>query len=282
MVMTTIRNAFGPGIGAMGSPNASTEQTEQAVARIVGQGLSQRQIRLNTNWAWYLGLNYSNRNFEWDGGQHLDQLSAEAVGSSGTVPADYWQNKAIPLKFRRPTAPYRLSTVIVDRFTGLLFSAKRHPTFVAAGALDVEDYAKALADASRLWSQMIQARQYGGAMGAVALSFKFYEGKPRVEVHDPRWCFPKWKDREDLVLQELEKLYTYPEEERDERTGKWKQVWYWYRRVIDEARDVVYEPVKVDQTTAIPSQVKWVEKVAVDHNYGFCPAVWVQDRKSNV
>ena len=169
-----IRDLVGAGVGAFSG--SASAMTEVQFAKLIRDGLSERQLRLNNLWAWYLGLNYDTRNHEWDGSEVVDQLSAQAICSSGIVPPSYWQHDNLPLRFRRPSAPYRLVTVITNRFSGLLFSAKRHPTFLAAGASDVEDYATALADAARLWPTMILARQYGGSMGSVAMSFKYIEG----------------------------------------------------------------------------------------------------------
>lgn len=264
-ILTRIAQALRGRGGADALPSAD-------VARYSRLGMTPRQQRLNYLWGWYCGQQYAERAHDWDGGQRMDLLEQQQVAGSGLLPPSYYTTD-LPLKFRRPTAPYRLPTVITDRFTSLLFSERRHPRLVTEGDPDTEDYALALAEVSRLWPQMIQARTFGGSMGSVAVSFKFVEGVPRIEVHDPRWCIPSFLDRETFKLKRLEKFYMFPKDVLTAK-GTYRQEWYWYRRVIDTQRDVIYAETPVgDGQRAI----EWVEEVVVEHGFGFCPAVWIQN-----
>lgn len=258
--------------GALRGRGGNASLPSADVARYSRLGMTPRQQRLNALWAWYVGQQYETRSVDWDGGQHMSLIEQEQVAGAGLLPPSYY-NDTLPLKFRRPTAPYRLPTVIIDRFTSLLFSEQRHPRVTVTGDPDTEDYALAMAEVSRLWPQMIQARAYGGAMGSVAVSFKFVDGVPRIEVHDPRWCSPDFRDRETFKLRRLEKLYMFPKDVRTPNGG-FRQEWFWYRRVIDEARDVVYAEVPVGDGLR---EIDWIEAVVVEHGFGFCPAVWIQN-----
>ena len=244
------------------------------VARITRLGMSPRQQELNLLWAWYRCLNYHTRTHNWDGSKHMDPVSRESMASAGYIPPGMYdaQLSTLPLKMRRPNAPYRLVKVIVDRFTGLLFSERLKPKLQVEGSPKVQAFINAMATQSRLWARMVQARTYGGAMGAVAVGFKFLKGRAVVEVHDPRWLHPKFKSRDSFELKALEKRYMYPQEEQD-HTGKWSEVWYWYRRIIDEKTDIVFKPVKVDDG----EEPVWLIAQQVTHGFGFCPVVWAQN-----
>jgi len=240
-------------------------------------GMSQRQLELNHMWGFYRCSQYSNRMIDWNGNQVLGPVETGAVVMGGFVPPGFYDaGSTLPLKFRKPSAPYYLGKVIVDRFTGLLFSKKRHPRFVCQEDPATEDWLNAVADMTRLWTEMIQARTFGGAMGAVAISFKFVNGRPEIEVHDPRWCFPDFFDKQKLLLRRVEKRYQYPVEEWDTEKNEWKTEWYWYRRVIDTAWDIVWEKVPVGDG----QEPEWQTEThrGVNHSFGFCPAVWVQNR----
>lgn len=254
--------------------NTALAMGDKFMSRMARLGMTPRQQELNRLWSWYRCDHYGARKFDWDGQQHADPLEHEAIASAGFIPPGYYDAGAqFPLKFRRPTAPYNLVKVIVDRFTATLFSERRHPVLRMEGDSDTEDYIHALAESSRLWPTMMLARTYGGASGSVAVGFQFVGGKPVVEVHDPRWLFPQFKDRIALKLASLEKRYIFPVEARDPETGAWGEVWYWYRRIIDEQSDVVFKPVPVGDG----EEPIWEEDVRVDHNLGFCPVVWVQN-----
>ena len=125
------------------------------------------------------------------------------------------------------------------------------------------------------------ARKLGGAMGSVAIGFQLVEGEPRVEVHDTRWVNPDFKDRISLTLRSLEKRWIYTVEERvpDGKGGtKWVDVPYWYRRIIDEEKDIVFLPVPVGQGDEPEWEID--EEKSVIHNLGFCPVVWVQNHEA--
>lgn len=237
-------------------------------------GLSDRQVELDHLWRFYRCAVYDGRKVDWNGKEVLGKIEHEIVATSGFMPPGFYDaGQTLPLKFRKPTAPFALARVIVSRFTSLLFSSKRHPK-ISCSDPAVEDWLSAFAETTRLWSQMLKARTYGGAMGSVGLGFKIVAGKPTVEVHDPRWCTPEFSDREELTVSKLEKRYQFNEDERDDE-GRWQKVWYWYRRVIDETSDSIWPKVKAE----IGIEPIWEREAnnRVDHRYGFCPIVWVQN-----
>jgi hypothetical protein len=147
------------------------------------------------------------------------------------------------------------------------------PAVNVADAPDLDDFVKALIKTSRFWSAMKRARTFAGAQGTVAIGFQVLRGVPLVEVHDARWLQPTFADRLTLELKSLEKRFVYAEEEKND-DGEWEKVWYWYRRVINSKSDITYAPAKVRQDGEDPT---WEVAKQVDHNYGFCPVVWVQN-----
>lgn len=263
-------SVLGGKLGGKDSPQNSSD-------RIKRLGLSQRQQDLNRLWAVYRCMQYAHRKLDWNGRENVDELSSEVISSQGYVPPGFVDmskaSNPLPLKFRRPTAPYALIKLIVDRFTGLLFSENQHPEIKVEGDPKTEDWLRAVADAARMWAVMILARTYGGAQGTAVVGFQFNNGKPVVEVHDPRWLTPEFQEHGSNVLIRLEKRYTYPKEVRDEATGRWETKEFWYRRVIDQTSDVLYEPAEVGNG----EEPQWSEAKRADHNFGFVPVLWVQN-----
>jgi len=267
--------AYAPGEGASLSRAVSGQViSARDNARIARLGMSPRQQELNRLWTYYCAAQYDTRRIGWDGKEHDDPLAREAIATAGFLPPGYYDaGQTLPLKFRRPSAPYHLCRVITNRFTGLVFSERRNPQIKVEGDPITEDFLRTLAEVARFWPAMIQARTYGGAMGSVAVGFQFIEGRPVVEVHDPRWCYPQFLDRHTLTLGSLEIRYQYPEEVQDPKTGEWLEIPFWYRRVLDEEQDVVFEPEPVGDG----EEPAWKPAVVVNHGLGECPAVWVQN-----
>lgn len=237
--------------------------------------LSPRQLDLEKFWQYYRCRNYDTRAVDWNGQPVTSGLDHEVIVSQAyTPPGFYDAGASYPIKFRRPYAPYYLAKIIVDRFSGLLFSQSRQPTLLYPGDEATEDYMRTVAKVGRLWAAMAQARRYGGAMGSAATGFVIVDGKPRFETHDPRWTKPIFKDRHEGILRKIEKRYVYPETVRDSE-GDWVEVWFWYRRVIDEHVDEVWEKVPVAEGDE-PIWRKF-DSNKIEHALGICPVVWIQN-----
>lgn len=258
------------GTGSLGTK----ESQNQINARVARLGMTPRQQELNWLWAWYRTQHYETRRCDWDGKQNLDAVEHEAVATAGFLPPGFYDAGAtLPIKFRRPKAPYALPKVIVDRFTGLLFSERHHPQIRVEGDADTEDFIAALVEESRLWAAMIQARTHGGGMGTACIGFQFVDGKPEVEVHDPRWVTPTFVDRTKRRLRSVEIRYMYTEEVKDPETGIVAPMDFWHRRIINTQKDVLFAKAPVGDG----SEPEWAVEKEVEHGFDFCPVYWVQN-----
>lgn len=260
-----------------GTPPIDSDKVATDIGRL---GMNARQRELNRLYSYYRGANYGARKYDLDGAEALDPLDHEAICAGSQLPAGFFDaGLQMPLRFRRPSVPYRLATQVVNRFSGLLFSDRRHPLFRSSNP-DVEDYSRAIAEQGRLWHVISQAKKLGGAMGTVLVGFQFINGKVRFEVHDPRWCTPLWADRWNLDLAGITKQWMFPVQERalDERgRPSWVTRYYWYRRVINKNEDVRYKSLLVEQDR----EPDWDDEdnvaLRVEHGLGFCPVYWVQN-----
>lgn len=246
--------------------------------------LTHRQKILTAQWGFFRGQQYEARQFEWDGtaAQHMEMgvTIAPPMGIPPGFVDTRGQTKEIELRHRRPSAPYHIVRSIVERFTGLLFSQRRHPIVRCPGDADTEDYLNALAEEGRLWSKMVTARNYGGAMGSAAVAFKLVDGRPVFEVFDPRWCYPKFLSRTEGTLRELEVRYVFPDyvEVYDKKTKRTEleERWFYFRRVMDTNSDLQWDRVPVTG-----SEPTWenIPHHKAHHNLGVCPAVWIQNQE---
>ena len=104
------------------------DQPADVMGRLHRLGMSPRQQELNHLFSIYRATQYSTCSTEWDGSQRVGLIDREAINTGSYIPPGFYDGGAmLPLRFRKPTAPYPLARVIVDRFTSLLFSEKRHP-----------------------------------------------------------------------------------------------------------------------------------------------------------
>jgi hypothetical protein len=208
------------------------------------------------------------------------------------LPPGYWITDAsgqVPLLDRRPTAPYYIAKVVVDRFTSLLFSRGRCPTILVPGDNETADWLTAFAKKTRFWSRMRYARQVGGALGSVAVQITVQNGCPKLVIHDARWCTPVLDPVTGDVLA-LDKRYQYTKRVTDRETKVVRDEKFWYRRVIDGTSDTVWQDVPVNdpkRQQKHPLDLKSDEfqepewsrypATSVPHGLGFCPVVWIQN-----
>ncbi|MFA6166774.1 MAG: hypothetical protein WC700_09165 [Gemmatimonadaceae bacterium] len=269
---------------AHGGHGSYTSRVATNVARL---GMSERQRQLDWRWQVFCGCHYDGRKYDWDGRKAISRLDEEAVGSR---PADMgggfvdnnnsMADANVPLRARKPSAPYHLANEIVERFTAKLFSERNHPTLSVSYNPEAEDWVHTIIEQGRLWAKMREARNLGGGMGCVPVGFEFRDGQIVFEVHDPRWMTPIWRDKGRLDLAAVETRWMDRAEVRvwDPKAHQYYFVekWFWYRRVIDDSRDVIYQPVPVSESLDAP-EPQWVEDKVVEHDFGFVPVVWIQN-----
>lgn len=238
--------------------------------------LSDRQKRLVHLYQRFRAETYEGRTTDWDGTPATNFETADTIAREGSLPPGFQMQDGllsdVPLRFRKPCSPIAYGRVIPLKLTSMLFGAKKHPKIVCDDPA-TEDWLTGFAEVTRLWSKMKQGRNLGGSMGAVGVGFKFVNGKPLIEIHDPRWSTPKFLDRSELLLEKLEKRYQFPEVVRT--PDGFETIWFWYRRVIDETYDVIWPKVRVQEG----EEPNWAAErfTAARHGYGFTPVVWIQN-----
>jgi len=225
-------------------------------------------------WSYFRCTTYDGRRVAWDGSAVLPPEEREFVATAGFTPAGYYDaGQQLPLELRRPSAPFYLARVVVQRFTSLLFGAKRHPRVVVTDDPESADWLGAVMEQSRFWAHWTHARTLGGAVGAVGVGFKFIRGRCQLEVFDARWATPEFMAEVGGELLSLEVRYVFSEDVRAP-DGEWVTAQFWYRRVIDVDSDTVWPRVPVRGG----EEPDWetCRHIEVPHGLGFCPVVWVR------
>ena len=259
--------------------SAAREATSEAAEAIMGTGekhmkLSGRQRELNNLWSYFRVAEHDGKAVDWNGRKVLPGHMKDAISRQAFLPPGYEPlGDSLPRDMRRPIAPLGVVRNIVSRFTGLLFSNRRQPRIKVPGDEKTEDYLQALLKHGQFWPTMIQARNYGGAMGSTCVGFRFINGVCQFEALDPRWCTPLFIGRGYTDPYKITVQYTYSQEEK-QQDGKYKQTWYWYKREIDTETDTVWVPVKCRE-----KEPNWdyIQRNTVRHGLGFVPYEWIQN-----
>lgn len=233
---------------------------------------SERYRLLDRRGAYYNCSVHDWKTFDFDG--RLIQQGNPLLGQPllASQPADWY----VPLRMRRPSAPYRLPRAIVDAFTNLIFGYQRWPSIGAPGDPETESFVRAVVDATRLRTLMIRARSVGGSTGTVGLSWRISNGVPRIRVHSPKHLYVQaWADRELLVPSHVIEIYKFPRDEWDHERRQFMRNWYWFRHDWTPLADVAFQEVKAD----LAEEPQWIidEENTYKHDDGFAHFVWIQN-----
>jgi hypothetical protein len=219
--------------------------------------------------SYFRGTQDDHKRYSWDG--YFMGYGIKAAVRPG------WY---VPFADRKPSTTIPLAKVIVGRLTSMLFGDQNRPTIQVEGDEDAEAYVRAIAKGSRIFQKFVEARNLGGACGAVAVSYGIVATKPRVEVH----CLKHvrvltWRDRAEHIPEAVLKAYRYAEEVFDEEAKRYRTKLFWYARYWDAEYEYVWERIPDDQVKDDPV---WFRNHAPDrgvkHGDGTaCPVVWIQN-----
>lgn len=227
---------------------------------------SKRTIALAQYDSYARSTQYENRRYDWDG-------KMMGYGEQADISPGWY----VPLRHRKPRVTVNLPVLITERLTAFALGSDHWPSLKVTGDPAAEDYVQALAEESDLALKISEARSKGGASGTAVVSAKFFDGKPRVVVHEARHIHVlEWVDRDDFKIKSCLKVYSYQETVWDRVTGKPKEITLYVVRYWDEQVETVWDPIP----ESIAKTQNWsaVKSNTVAHNFGECPVYWAQNR----
>lgn len=203
-----------------------------------------------------------------------------------------WHDKSVPLRGRKPRIVIPLYRKIVEQIDRFIWAGDRVPKALVqptkeegddddeVGPLLDSDAAEVLtAFVLKLIKQgklLPAAREYSkkamvttSALVVVGVQ----AGYINCYVHGGKDCTPVFRRDNPRELESVEIRYKFP---KDVQHGAMTKVaWFWYRRVISEQSDTVYEEVEVRPDGKDPEWVVDAERT-VEHGLGFFPGRWIR------
>jgi len=232
---------------------------------------SERYAELDRKQQWYEATSHDHKAYDFDG-----RMRNPGRPTSQPMLSSEQASFFVPMSRRRPSNPYRAAKVIVKGFSTMLFGYHRWPEVKAIGDEKTQHFVKALGKACRLRSKMIRARDLGGSMGTVGISWKYHEGKPRVNVHNAKHLYvSEWADREELKPAYVSEVYRYPVNEYDAEKRSYVTNWYWYRHDWSMDEEVSYDPCLYRAGV----EPQWIVDGtgSVKHGLEETPFIWIQN-----
>lgn len=242
---------------------------------------SERYKELDRRQAYAECRQHDYKAFDFDGRMLSGSSYGAAMTAMPMITAEMF-GAYVPLRARRPSAPYRLAKSMTGAFTNLIFGQQRFPQIRVEGDPITQDWVAAVVKAGKLPKKMIAARNSGGGAGTVGISWCFdRRGKPRFQVHQAKHLFVhRWEDREGLIPSHVSETYVFPNSEWDPERGKFVERYYWYRRDWTPDGDLVF----ADQPFVPGKDPIWgppIENLSTMHDHGECHLHWIQNLETD-
>lgn len=232
--------------------------------------------RLKTLESYYYNTQYDGLEYDWDGEKLRKGSSTTIVSERKFIPDNYEVHRP-PSKFRRPNMPYAIAAVVVDRLSNLVFGEDHFPEIRVPTDDQVEEFDRAFCKQVDAADKMMTARTIGGSTGTVLALVELKKGKFCLQMLKP-YCVEvtRWADESEKLVGAVRIQYKYKRQERAPDSRKLTVKEYWFRREIDEEKDMTYLPVEVRSD----GEEQWEidQNSVVKHDLGVCPAVWIQNR----
>ena len=252
-----------------GGPLDPNEELYPALRSVDLEALrkSARFVRMDQYESYFRCSQYEARRYDWDG--NMPGHGGEAPIRPGWV---------IPFKMRRPSVRYDLPRLVTQRLSSMVFGADRFPAIVVDGDEDAQEYARELARVAALNIALQVARDKGGSQGTACMSFAFVEGKPRCTVHNAKhMTVLQWADRYEFRPAAVIESYSYPRTVYDSKTGRMREVVFYYARYWDQDVEIVWDPIP-EELARTPGTWTRHKSTRVQHALGFCPVYWCQNK----
>lgn len=235
--------------------------------------VGERYFELDRLEAHYRGTQHDHKGFDFEGRVWSPRSTVPIISAEKF-------HQFVPLASRRPSARYHLAKVIVDSFTNLIFGENRFPLIKVDGDEREEDFIQTCSRAGRLPMHMIRARTLGGSMGTVGVSWAFYKGKPRFEVHNAKNLFVhEWEDRCLLIPRHVTEVYSFYRVQWDGSKREFVKVYYWFRRDWTPDADIVFKDALYEKDKDPVWEID--EKKSVAHGDGVIHFEWIQNLPSD-
>jgi hypothetical protein len=203
-----------------------------------------------------------------------------------------WDAKGVPLRKRKPRLIEPLFAKAVNALNSFTWGGHRFPRASVTATRtedDTEDareigprldhdqaaaltkFLCAVVREGKLERVAREASRKALLNRSVAIILGARGGYITAHVEPGKHCTPTFDPDNPRHVASLEIVYQHQREEPT-ASGAVRKRWYWYRRVIDAQRDVVFREVPV-----IPGRApEWVEdpEKTVEHRLGFCPVDW--------
>lgn len=237
---------------------------------------SERYQDLDRRQQYYDCTQHNQKRFDFDG--RILMVGTTELAYTQPMLSSEKASWNVPLRSRRPSAPYRLARAIVNAFTNFVFGEGRFPSIRVPGDDDSQDFMQTCSKLGHLGLKMVVARNMGGSVGTVGLSYSYVAGRPRFNVHNGKNLFVQaWQDRDALIPAHVTECYQVTQEEWDPQKKAVVKVPYWHRRDWTMSSEIAFDLVRVEEDVEPDWEAAVNEEKSAQHGDHDPHFVWVQN-----
>ncbi len=218
----------------------------------------------------------------------LDMLERYVCGTQYEGRADFLSPRSdTPLLERAPNIVHSLAESAIRQHIDFALGQGRWPSISTAPTEDdmllgaglpeevaqvYDAFVRVLVSEAQLEDAAAEAMAAAESCGTAVSVVSFVDGLPVVQQLRAKWCTPTFA-RNGRTLIKIEVLYPYVEHYQDQQRN-WRSRAVLFRRVVDDQRDTVYQPMPIAADGGVGGAWKVDTAKSAQHDLGFCPVVW--------
>lgn len=177
----------------------------------------------------------------------------------------------VPIKDRKPSVIYNIPKLLIERAASKLCGQRAFPKVTIPEDPLTEELVGLLMKASKFKTKAMDFGTHMLKSGAVFVKFAYINGTPKVDVYNPKHCFPIFNESTDQ-LDAIRIQYKFKDQNAQAKFKK--DVWKWFRLDITKNQEVIYDSPEIKQG-AESSDPEFEIVEVIDHNLGFVPGEWI-------
>jgi hypothetical protein len=175
----------------------------------------------------------------------------------------------VPIRKRKPKIIYPFAQLLAERVASKLLGKSTFPSLDIPEDPDTKELMDLVVKSTYMKSFLMKASETFITHNSVFIRLKVMGGTLMFEHYNPKYCYPKFGDTQEL--EEVEIKYVY--EDVEELDGNGKPVKKWYKLLIGKQSDILYNnpPYTADQAP------DFEEVSRADHGLGFVQGEWIRN-----
>lgn len=175
----------------------------------------------------------------------------------------------VPLKKRKPKIIYPFAQLLSERVASKLLGKSVFPKLDIPEDPDTTELMKLVVNSTYMRALLLKAIEKFVSHNSVFVRFKIVAGNLKYECFNPKYCYPEFDDKDELVKMTIK--YVYDDHEDLDGEGRPKKKWY--KMELGQVNDILYD----NPSYVAENEPDFQVVGSVKHDLGFVQGEWFRN-----